>query len=237
MRSAGKKIIRTVSVAAVLFITLLIVFSIPARVSKSDQAVFDALFTDMAVDSERLKSDYEYQLEVVSMIQKTALERIHLGVGIPQGEGREPENALRIGQGECYDRSRFMEKAFRYFGLKSRHISVYLRGEGDNRLGTVLKTDAHSHAVSEVKTVNGWLAVDSNYPWISVSSAGRPVPVSETGQDIDYLNPIPANSAPFYSGKGSTVIIYGLYSRHGKFFPPYNRIPDYNLRELLYNFR
>jgi hypothetical protein len=29
--------------------------------------------------------------------------------------------------------------------------------------------------------------------------------------------------------------IYGLYSRHGRFFPPYNVIPDINYSEFIQN--
>ena len=40
--------------------------------------------------------------------------------------------------------------------------------------------------------------------------------------------------AHFYTP--NVVFVYGLYSRHGGFYPPYNFIPDYNFRELFYNF-
>jgi hypothetical protein len=32
------------------------------------------------------------------------------------------------------------------------------------------------------------------------------------------------------------VAVYGLYSRHGRFFPPYNALPDVNYRALTQNF-
>ena len=31
------------------------------------------------------------------------------------------------------------------------------------------------------------------------------------------------------------IYIYGLYSRHGKFYPPYNLVPDINYGEFIQN--
>ena len=64
-----------------------------------------------------------------------------------------------------------------------------------------------SHAVSDVLTVDGWVRVDSNEAWVSVDG---PPP------------------SPIYDG----VTIVGLYSQHGRFYPPFTPIPDVNWREL-----
>ena len=44
--------------------------------------------------------------------------------------------------------------------------------------------------------------------------------------------------APFMNPilKNNFIYIIGLYSRHGRFYPPYNFIPDINWGEFMYNF-
>ena len=35
---------------------------------------------------------------------------------------------------------------------------------------------------------------------------------------------------------GEFIFVFGLYSRHGNFYPPYNYVPDINWKELIQNF-
>ena len=94
-----------------------------------------------------------------------------------------------------------------------------------------------SHAFTEVLTQKGWMVVDSNDRWISIDSKNNPVSIAqiklsaEGAADFAWSQ-IPPNKKymnPF-------IFVYGLYSRHGQFYPPYNFIPDVNYRELAQNF-
>src|SRR3546814_15360519 len=82
-----------------------------------------------------------------------------------------------------------------------------------------------------VLTQRGWMLVDSNARWIGLK-ASQPISVEE----------IKAGESPPEQGRPINPIlpseftyIYGLYSRHGFFFPPYAQGPDVNWRELLQN--
>lgn len=146
---------------------------------------------------------------IVRAVQHAVQSAAPRDVGIPLGQSREPADLLAAGAGLCYDRSRSIEKALRLAGFKARHVFMWSAGEG-------------SHAVSEVLTVGGWLVVDSNAPWIAMH-AGRPIGLGELAEaSVDPPHPAYAGFA-----------IIGLYSKHGRFYPPFTPIPDLSWRELL----
>jgi hypothetical protein len=81
------------------------------------------------------------------------------------------------------------------------------------------------------------MVVDSNARWLSLDARGNPVSIEEMRRDagagrIAWKAPFPA---PIY-GKPFTFV-YGLYSRHGMAYPPYDAVPDVNYPELLENLR
>ncbi len=130
-----------------------------------------------------------------------------------------------------------IEKILRHFGFETRHVSIYSKEESDWAIVSILTPGVSSHAVTEVLTKKGRLLVDSNAPWISVDTDRQPIPVdtiqsiSEDKRSINWPKKPPSKLYlnPF-------TFVYGLYSRHGKFYPPYNFIPDINYREFIQNF-
>lgn len=184
---------------------------------------------------------YQAQLALVGRSQRVLRTWVRAYTGIPQGQPREPRQVLLGHAGLCYDRSRVLEKMFTYLGLATRHVALFELEPGINPLKTLLFDRVSSHAVSEVLTRRGWLLVDSNDPWLGLDQHDNPVTVSwitacyAQHRPVRWLRPAPARDAAFYGC--SCLYVYGLYSRHGRFFPPYTAyIPDYNVRELLYNF-
>ena len=104
---------------------------------------------------------------------------------------------------------------------------------------SLLTPDISSHAVSEVLTKAGWLVVDSVDPWLSLDRAGRPVSMQAIGADVDrgtinWDEKLLQHMGSIY--REPFVIVYGLYSRHGRFYPPFNIIPDIHYGEFLANF-
>src|SRR3546814_13565188 len=91
---------------------------------------------------------------------------------------REPKDLYAGQSGECYDRSRSIEKLLRLAGFEARHVSVYSVTDGSSVLGVLLTPGTSSHAVSEVLTQRGWMLVDSNARWIGLK-ASQPISAEE----------------------------------------------------------
>jgi hypothetical protein len=145
---------------------------------------------------------------------------------------------LLEGQGICFDRSRVIEKILTGLGFETRHLAIYsTRDYG--RLRALLTPGISSHALTEVKTGKGWMAVDSNARWIGLDAADSVYSV----EDIQGRDPFAITWAPKVREPISWALInepftyvIGLFSRHGGFFPPYTPVPDVNYAQLLLNF-
>ena len=64
----------------------------------------------------------------------------------------------------------------------------------------------------------------------------NPLSINKIQHDIEnsfYINWKKPPSDEIYLH--SFIYVYGLYSRHGRFYPPYNFIPDINYREFIQN--
>lgn len=182
---------------------------------------------------------YRDELSFIVAAQTAVLEQVSGQVAIPFNAQREPENVFKAKSGLCYDRSRVIEKILRSANFETRHIAIYSTKDTGSRLISLLTPQVASHAVTEVLTQNGWLVVDSNQAWVSYDRDANPVNMATIQSDVShasvswhpenvaYMNPI--FREPF-------TFIYGLYSRHGKFYPPYNPVPDIHYGEFVANF-
>ncbi|MEW5737175.1 MAG: transglutaminase domain-containing protein [Thermodesulfobacteriota bacterium] len=179
---------------------------------------------------------YASQIALIGEAQKAVLSLAPKNDGIPEGSPREPADLFAQGSGLCYDRSRSLEKLLRYLGFSTRHVSVYTAPQNGWAYSGLFRGGTPSHAVSEVLTRKGWLLLDSNAPWMALTAAGDPMSARAMAQDAEKhsiawqdpgINPI---------FRKRFVYIYGLYSRHGRFYPPYNPVPDINWPELAENF-
>lgn len=132
----------------------------------------------------------------------------------------------------CFDRSRFMEQAFKYYGFKTKHVFLI----GSNHLGIFsIFFKNNSHAVSEVLTSKGWLGVESNYKMIllddelnvnSYEEVLRKRLLEEFTNEKEIL--IWQNRPILY--------VTGLYSRNGTFYKPYiPYFPEINFQDFFGN--
>lgn len=233
--STRRKRLFAVMTAAVVAagIAVAALHNVPLRLTANDRQILNEWFAGNSLPTGLGNAPYALQIAAIKDVQALALEEIRRGHGIAPGQSREPGAALAVGEGECYDRTRFLEKTLKYAGLPTRHASVYLNPENLGPLRLLTKTGAPSHAVTEVLTARGWLIVDSNNEWLGLAADSTPVSLESIHGNTSFLTPLPAAEAAFY--RPGTVIYYGLYSRHGGFFPPFNRIPDISWRELLFN--
>ncbi|MBT5551572.1 MAG: hypothetical protein HOJ79_13965 [Nitrospina sp.] len=187
------------------------------------------------------EASYEDEIKYIIRVQKTVLKVAPLDItfaGISFNQSREPKDLYLKKSGLCSDRSRVIEKILRRSGFQTRHISFYSTKETASKFKSLITPQIASHAVSEVLTQKGWLVIDSNDPWISLDKQALPVSIKKIQSDTEIRN---IEWHPKYLRhmdnmyKNPFVVVYGLYSRHGRFYPPFNFIPDIHWPEFSYN--
>jgi hypothetical protein len=220
---------------------LLAVHNVPDGATAEDQAYADRILAAAGLNGGSRDlgdlSGFESQIRAIATVQDAVLRVAASDEEIPFGQTREPRDVYEQKRGLCYDRSRAIEKMLGALGLETRHVAVYETAA----LGTllaILKPRTPSHAVTEVKTEKGWLVVDPNRRWMSLTVDRRPLSVAG-------LRALPQGEtqwAPESTSRPTKIFlrpytfVRGLYSRHGMFYPPFTPVPDVNWRQLLQNF-
>jgi len=219
---------------------------VPKNITAADEDYILKIFDESGIDMDMIR-DYPKFSDEISMIlniQDAVFTRAPGNDMIPYGQPREPKNLYKLQSGYCSDRARTMDKAMRLAGFPSYYVSVY-RNHPDYRafqsffITRATDYDCHSHAVIEVKTSKGWIVVDTRNRWISLSKENAPVNLQamQVMDDVmafpwSALNPDP----PYRFFENPFYIVYGLYSRHGKFYRPYiPMLPNVNWGEMRKN--
>jgi hypothetical protein len=187
---------------------------------------------------ESLSEDRTYrdELDFIISVQRSVLNIAPRNDGLPVGQKREPKELYEAKTGLCFDRSRVIEKIYKYSGFRTRHVSIYSKAKTGSAIRSLVTPGVPSHAVTEVLTKSGWLIVDSNAPWVSTDKDNKPLSIKDIKLSIDNHIPIRWNREPAESIYIKPfTFVYGLYSRHGMFYPPYNFIPDIHYGELVQN--
>ncbi len=180
---------------------------------------------------------YYEQVKYIKTVQSSVLNIACGNKKIPLRSKREPKQLYIAKNGLCYDRSRVIEKILRYSGFRTRHIAIYSTYKTNSAIKSLLTAKVDSHAVSEVLTKEGWMVVDSNAKWVSLNIRLKPISIRKIKLSLDNNISIRwKDKIPFDIYKKPFTYVYGLYARHGEFYPPYNFIPDINYQEFLYNF-
>ncbi len=177
--------------------------------------------------------DFEDQLELIASVQKKVIGIIsNENKGIPFGECREPQNLLKYKKGICYDISRLIEKILQMNNFKVRHVFLFVSKHPTLML---YFRKANSHAVSEVLTKGGWLLVDSTHLFLAIDNEKKVYSAGSLKQKLKSVkNKNLFSNLPEYYMENFKYI-YGLYSKHGMFYPPFVRVPDINWYQLLYH--
>ncbi len=190
-------------------------------------------------DINNIKS-FKDEIEFISNVQNIVLDASKPFIKIPLKHTREPYDLIFSGHGQCGDRGRTIEKALRFSGFETRFFSVYSRDK--THIPQHIEEDgsgrnARSHALVEVKTSKGWVVVDTNERWLSLDIDNNPVSIEEWKNTKDKSNFkwLTKNQENMYwILHGDFIIIYGLYSGHGQFYPPYTPyIPDISLKTMI----
>ena len=221
-----------------LFLLLVLVaviwyHNVPKNISAEDMTYIKIYLQDVDPEIKAAQLSYDEQIELIKTVQSNVLQISPVGEGVPFSQERRPKDLYEFGEGLCYDRSFVMELIFQHLGFRTRHVSLYKDLPEMSTLTEMTTKQIKSHAISEVETKKGWLIIDSNLKWIGLDDKNLPVSARKLNNAVSDISWASHPEIFFYREKHH--YIYGLYSRHGKFYKPFNFIPDYNIRELLYN--
>ena len=166
-------------------------------------------------------------LQKVSIVQQYVL---NLAPILYRTEGHvwEINELAKMKRGSCYDRSRAIETLLTNLGFQTRHVYI-LQKKYSQAFVNLFIRKLPSHAASEVKINGHWLYVDNiNSNWQAIDAKGDVYSIHDIQQgklkvtsDINNLL-----RSPF-------IVIYGLSSRHGNFYPPYVPFPELNFSEFI----
>jgi hypothetical protein len=180
------------AVVAIGFYALAAAHAVDTEVTAEDEEYLAKIYGEEVPRPRAMTSSLAGELAVISQVQRAVLKIAPVNGGIPQGLTREPKDLFGTRKGLCYDRSRTIEKSLRSLGFETRHVYIYSL-TGPEAL-PILKPGVTSHAVTEVRTREGWMVVDSNFPWIAFTNDGRPMGMAEVRADVG-VGPTPLGSA------------------------------------------
>jgi hypothetical protein len=183
-------------------------------------------------------ADFDAQVDTILAVQDAVLSIAPKSKGIPFDHPRELSDLYKARAGLCSDRSRAIEKILTHLGFEVRHAAVYTTKDTGSALSSLLTPKTPSHAVTEVKTARGWMVVDSNRRWIGLTSGGTPLDLKQL-QDIDVRGQAWDERVTDRAGRifrAPFTYVLGLYSRHGRFYPPYSPVPDIDWQQIPGNF-
>tara|TARA_B110000008_G_C16862870_1_gene521512 strand:- start:318 stop:1034 length:717 start_codon:yes stop_codon:yes gene_type:complete len=208
--------------------------SVKKNLSSEDYEYIPLFILD--VDQISNLASFDDELELISSIQKSTFDVAPTAGSIGINKSREPKDVYLAEVAGCADRSRLIEKILIYYNFKTRHVSIYSTTETNSSIKSLLTPQTYSHALTEVLTKKGWMIVGSNYPWLGLDNENNPISIKQLKESIDNSSDIQWMQPPGEKiFEKPFVYVYGLYSRHGRFYPPYNFIPDINYHEFFQN--
>jgi hypothetical protein len=235
--------IRRKLLAAVPFVLLVVVgilayHQVDVTITGDDRRSLGLILELGGVEPLPAGADYEHQVAFILAVQKAVLAASPGGKGLPQDAPREPADLYRGRTGSSHDRSRALEKALALYGLEVRHALMLPRGPDEGALGALLDSHQAPRAVCEVKTAKGWLLLDSDSPWAALDQDFNPRDLAALQADVAgkriAWHPGQSLKVPDFFRKPFTYV-YGLYSRNGRLYPPYNCVPDVFWPQMRYN--
>lgn len=232
-----------VFVVLAVFIGLFFVSNVSRDITEEDKIYVEKILQRSGYDVQNLENTNQFQKQISSIraVQDSILNETPKQDFIAYGQSREPKDLMGRGGAHCGDRSRFLDKALRLLGYQTRYLSAYDTSNVSHPLFAlaVKNTSATSHALLEVKTEKGWMLVDSVSRWIALTQEQKIYSAADWQKEESKENVLwdRAQSGKIYSVlENQFSYFYGLYSRHGKFYPPYVPVPDINWQEFVLNF-
>lgn len=230
-----------VVISFIILTVILFWHNVSNEVTVEDKEYIEKILKECNIKGLKENRTYDEEIEFLQKLEDSLIYKYpFIGEVIPINNPREPKDLYYFKQGLCFDRSRVIEKICRNSGFKVRHVFLFLDDKKEKDFSVYFRKDSvNSHAVSEVKTKKGWLILGSNFPWIAMDKNNSPLSMRDiklNNQKGIVPDSIYKNVSPLDMLYDPNIkYVYGLYSRHGRFYAPFNFIPDYNLGELFYN--
>jgi len=225
-----KRLIITAA-AAFSAVALLTVNQVPRTATTEDVQAIRRLLPE----PRRVPRGFDAEVAFIFHVQDRVLGASPDEWGIELNRPREIKDLIIARHGACYDRSRAIETILRFYGFSTRHASMYSTEATGSALKSLVTPLNLSHALTEVETSRGWMIVDSRTRWAGLTSDGQPLDLAAIRQNPrrKWHVTVKAELPEIY--RAPYTWLYGVYSRHGRFFPPYNAIPDVNWPEMAQN--
>ncbi len=226
------------------------------RVSSNDKQYIEYFMKEWKLDNSlgAVHQSFDNQITFISRLQDSTMSQFVNGEVAP-AYSTNMEYYYTQRKGLCFNRSFFQEKILKYAGFKTRHLYIYFTEDSTpTRSRDMFKKRLLSHAMFEVKTKKGWMAVDTNGNWIALDENQEPMTLGEVRKRLMeerlVLAKMPTKGTIFFNQlpvKYNFKFLYGIYSRHGEYLDsgPVEKLfqnsalirstPDYNLREFFYN--
>lgn len=231
-----RRIVQALMVGTVAVGAVLLWHQVPLAATQAERVMLTGKMLAAGIPvSSAEPAHYAEQIRFIRQVQDMVLDGAPAMTPIPQGQSREPEALFDAKGGHCADRSRAIEKTLRMAGFTIRHVFLLTRRADESYWQPLLAANRDSHAVTEVLTEKGWLIVDSNDRWLTLDKSGNPVSAAQLEARV-YSNAEWGEPVPNAIYLTPVIAIFGLYARHGQFYPPYDAIPDVNYGELAQNF-
>ncbi len=226
-------------------------------VTNTDRAYIDSFLTEWKIpaDLDSIHTSFDTEVAFVSRVQDSIVKNFS-GAFHPQEMVGYVDFYFRNRAGVCYDKAILLEKIFTSYGFSIRHMYLYYREDSISiNKSDFFKKGLASHAMLEVKTKKGWMVVATNGNWLGIDSQDNPLTIHDLRDQLK-ASTIKLKKPNYYGSyffeplriPSNFLIIYGIYSRHGQFLRNgpiekalnsvgiKSKLPDYNLRMLLYNF-
>jgi hypothetical protein len=236
---------------------LLFAFNGYPTVTKEDRTYIEQFLTEwnIAANKDSIHASFEREVAFVSRVQDSIVKNFK-GAFNPNEKVGQVAFYFQNRAGVCYDKALLMEKIFLEYGFQIRHMYIYFRNDNLAIERTdFFKKGLTSHAMLEVKTQKGWMVVATNGNWLGIDPQDNPLTIHDVRDQLKADN-LKLKKPNYYGAyffepfriPSNFLITYGIYSRHGQFLrngpieKPLNsigiksKLPDYNLRMLLYNF-
>lgn len=205
------------------------------KLTKDDIFYIELLLDDFGINknTDIKKLNFDEKIYFIKSIQKKIIGPKYINKPIAQYKEREPKDYYNFRPSSCFDNSRIMQKILNYFKIDTIQVAIYVKKSTYAWFQIFLKPKLASHSVTIAIIDNKNILIDSTENFISIKNNNNIIHI----KDLDeYYN---SNwkfekAHPLFSNK--FIYVYGLYSRHGKFYKPYFYFPDINFSEFKFNF-
>ncbi len=210
-RKRRKRGLAALLVLAALGVGVAATHDVSRAVSPGDATAAKTLLASRPNVPDRTAS-FADEVALAIAVQDAVLAAAPINDGIPEGQPRELADLMRARKGLCFDRSRAIETILRSRGFEVRHASIYSTAETGSALRSLATPRTESHAITEMKTSRGWMAIDSNNRWMGLTAAGEPLSLAAIRAEPRRLwHPAAREPLPPIYRKPFTYV-YGLYS-------------------------